>query len=103
MTIDEKDAGQRRPVYEMLDRLAAEIDKKRAETRATAAPLFEELEAAQSAGDLSLAGRIFKRIAAHFEAAGCHGAAQTYRLDAAACTDALRRRTWIENRKAKRR
>lgn len=99
MGIDEKDVEARRPLYELIDKLGAELDQKRAKVRAAAAPLFDELKAAQSQGDLSRAAKIYKRIAAHFEREGCKGDAQTYRLAAAAHTARLRRRNWVEKRK----
>jgi len=92
-----------RPEHEALLALAEKMDAERAVARKAAEPLFDELKAAEFAGDLSLAGKVYKRIAALFELAGCHGDAQTYRLNARDCTDRLRRRNWIEQQKGKRR
>jgi hypothetical protein len=102
MTIDEKDVERRRPLYELFDKLGAELDAKRAAARERARRLFDELRDADKLGDLSRMGKIYKRLAAHFEREGCKGDAQMYRLDAAECTARLRRRNWVEKRKGQR-
>jgi hypothetical protein len=98
---NERDAGIR-PEHEALLALAEKRDAERAIVRKAADPLFAELADAERGGDLSLAGTIYKRIAAHFDAAGFHGDAQAYRLSARSCTDRLRRRNWIAKKKGER-
>jgi hypothetical protein len=100
--VDERDIGIR-PEHEALLALAEKMDAERAIARKAAEPLFAELRAAELARDLSLVGKVYKRLAAHFEDAGCQGDAQTYALNAKECRARLSRRTWVENRKGERR
>jgi hypothetical protein len=103
MTIDERVAAETGELAERIERAAAEVEAERTKVRAAAQPLFDELRSANLKGDLSLMAKIYKRIAARFSEAGCHGDAQTYRLDAANCTATLRRSNWVANRKGERR
>lgn len=102
MTIDEKDVEQRRRVYELFDRLGAELDAKRAAARKKAGPLLERMNDAHRAGDLSAAAKRAKAVAAFFSAEDCQGDAETYRLRARDFSAELRRRNWVDKRKGKR-